>query len=311
MTAQLRIATIAGATKDRVALVLEDGLVLLDEAVPDAPTDVRSLIAEWPQWSSDIFAAAARSDRTLSFEEVHWRPPVVPGKLLCVGTNYRDHVAEMTGLSEDDIPSQPFPFSFIKPSTSLAGSGDAIARPSYGRSLDWEAELGVVIGDGAAAAGPDPLAAVFGYTIVNELSLRDFYPFPHFLGLDAVVSKGFDGAAPIGPWITLAADVPDPQVLEIRLEVNGEVMQDSSTRKMIFDVCELLAHYGRVLTLEPGDVIATGTPAGVGAGHKPPRFLKAGDNVEVRIGDLGTLRNTISAPSRDDMLLKEEVPAAG
>jgi 2-keto-4-pentenoate hydratase/2-oxohepta-3-ene-1,7-dioic acid hydratase in catechol pathway len=217
----------------------------------------------------------------------------------------------MSGLSEDAIPVPPFPFSFLKPTTSLAGSGATVVRPAYGRALDWEAELAVVIGDGSAASGPDPLAAVFGYTIVNELSLRDFYPFPHVLGLDAVVSKGFDGAAPMGPWITLAEDVPDPQSLAIKLTLNGEVMQDSSTAKMIFSVRDLIAHYGRVLTLEPGDVLATGTPSGVGAGRRPPRFLRGGDDVEVCIGDLGCLRTTISEPAGDDLLLAEQVAADG
>jgi 2-keto-4-pentenoate hydratase/2-oxohepta-3-ene-1,7-dioic acid hydratase in catechol pathway len=201
----------------------------------------------------------------------------------------------MAGPAGLDIRPAPFPFSFLKPSTALVGSGHSVSLPSYGVQLDWEAELAVIIGDASQAAGADPLAAVFGYTILNDLSLRDFVPFPHTLGLDAVVSKGFDGAAPIGPWITLAADVPDPQGLAIQLAINGELQQDGSTASMIFGVADMIRHYARVLTLEPGDVIATGTPAGVGAARTPPRWLNAGDFIEIRIGNLGVLETTIAA----------------
>jgi len=145
-------------------------------------------------------------------------------------------------------------------------------------------------------AAEDPLGAVFGYAVLNELSLRDFVaPFPHPLGLDAVISKGWDGSAPMGPWITLAAAAGDPTSMPIELRVNGEVKQRSSTEKMIFSVAEMVSYYARVLTLEVGDVIATGTPAGVGAGAQPPQFLAAGDEVEVEIGELGTLRTPIVA----------------
>jgi 2-keto-4-pentenoate hydratase/2-oxohepta-3-ene-1,7-dioic acid hydratase in catechol pathway len=229
---------------------------------------------------------------------VRWCPPLRPGKLLCVGANYHDHVAEMDGPAGLTTPPAPFPFSFLKPSSALVGHDREVAIPAYGRKLDWEAELAVVIGDGAAAGGADPLAAVFGYTILNDLSLRDFLPFPHALGLDAVASKGFDGAAPMGPWIAHAEPRDDPSALGVKLLVNGELMQDGSTANMIFNVAELIAHFARVLTLEPGDVIATGTPAGVGAGRTPQRFLSPGDRVEARIEGLGSLETTITAPER-------------
>jgi 2-keto-4-pentenoate hydratase/2-oxohepta-3-ene-1,7-dioic acid hydratase in catechol pathway len=304
---KVRIATINDGTEDRVALVLEGGLMPLDQMVPHSPRDARGLIAEWPRWREAVNQAAANGEATIEMSEAHWKAPVMPGKLLCVGMNYTDHIAQMGGIPEEEIPAQPFPFSFLKPPTAVTGSGASVVRPAHGRAFDWEADLGVVIGDGSAASGPDPMAAVFGYTIVNDLSLRDFQnPFPHFLGLDAVVAKGFDGAAPMGPWITVAQDVPDPQALAVKLTVNGKVMQDGSTAKMIFDVGELIAHYGRVLTLEPGDVLATGTPAGTAAGHHPTRFLQGGDVMEVSIGDLGCLRTVISEPPKEDLLLAEE-----
>lgn len=230
-------------------------------------------------------------------EALEWEPPIMPSKLLCVGANYTDHVEEMERAGAPKVEATPFPFSFLKPpSTALVGSGAEVAIPGFGSELDWEAELAVVIGD-PALAQTDPLGAVFGYAVLNDLSLRDFVaPFPHPLGLDAVICKGWDGAAPMGPWITLAEAAGDPASMPIKLRVNGELKQDSSTAKMIFSVAEMVAFYARVLTLEVGDVIATGTPAGVGAGAQPPQFLAPGDVVEVEIGELGTLRTPIVAP---------------
>ncbi|WP_410675853.1 fumarylacetoacetate hydrolase family protein [Amycolatopsis sp. cmx-4-68] len=282
-----------------VAAVAAFGVVPLPDVVGDPPADVAALIRDWDRWAPELreLAAAAGAAAARGPETVRWLPPLVPAKLLCVGSNYHDHVAEMAGPAGLEQREAPFPFSFLKPPTALVGSGATVARPSYGHKLDWEAELAVVIGDPAEAGGDDPLRAVFGYTIVNDLSLRDFLPFPHTLGLDAVVSKGFDGAAPLGPFITPRADVTDPQDLPVRLSVNGEVQQDGTTANMIFGVADLVRHYARVMTLQPGDVIATGTPAGVGAGRRPPRFLKDGDRIEISIGDLGTLSTTIAPPS--------------
>jgi 2,4-didehydro-3-deoxy-L-rhamnonate hydrolase len=284
-----------------LTVVVPEGVIPLAELLAGAPADTLALIAEWRRWEPELRAIGQDSGRpaaaAVSREDVAWLPPLMPHKLLCVGSNYHDHVAEMTGPANLEDRPAPFPFSFLKPETTLVGSGRAVTRPSYGRKLDWEAELAVIIGEPTHALSDDPLRAVFGYTILNDLSLRDFLPFPHTLGLDAVVSKGFDGAAPMGPWITVASDVPDPQNLPIRLRINGELRQDGTTANMIFGVADLVRHYARVMTLQPGDVIATGTPAGVGAGRKPPRFLTPGDVIEIQIGNLGTLRTTIDAPA--------------
>jgi 2,4-didehydro-3-deoxy-L-rhamnonate hydrolase len=305
MTTGVQIGTVEDEGAARAVLVLAGGVCFLDEAVPGAPPDVRALIASWDHWGDKVLAVArstASEPALLPIDQLSWLAPLIPRTLLCVGSNYHDHVAEMDGPAGLTSRPAPFPYSFLKPITALAGSGQSVTHPSYGRKLDWEFELAVVIGDPSAGAGPDPLDAVFGYTILNDLSLRDFIPFPHALGLDALVSKGFDGAAPLGPWITLAADVPDPRALGIQLSVNGELMQDSSTAQMIFDVSALIAHYARVLTMAPGDVIATGTPAGVGAARRPPRFLSTGDEIEARIDGLGALTTTIAAPLADNPL---------
>ena len=303
-----RIATVDDVDGSQIALVGDDGLHYLKALVPDAPSDMRELIVAWSRWEAELAAAARRAaDRRPDLElgAARWRPPLIPGKLLCVGANYHDHVAEMDAALGLSTPPPPFPFSFLKPPTALIGSGTEVPRPAFGVKLDWEVELAVVIGDPALASGPDPLAAVFGYTIVNDLSLRDFIPFPHALGLDAVVSKGFDGAAPLGPWITRAQAVGDPNALRISLSLNGELMQDSTTAEMIFDVPALIAHFARVLTLEPGDIIATGTPAGVGQGRRPPRFLAPGDRMEARIDGLGMLQTTIGEPAAGGPLIPD------
>jgi 2-keto-4-pentenoate hydratase/2-oxohepta-3-ene-1,7-dioic acid hydratase in catechol pathway len=226
-----------------------------------------------------------------------WEPPVMPRKVICVGANYTDHVEEMERAGAPKVEGVTYPFSFLKPpSTALVGSDVEVAYPGFGTELDWEAELAIVIGR-PELARTDPLGAIFGYTMMNDLSLRDFVaPFPHPLGLDAVIGKGWDGAAPIGPWITRAELAGDPTDMSIELRVNGTPKQQSSTAKMIFSIAELVAFYGRVLTLEVGDVIATGTPAGVGAGAQPPEFLQPGDVVECEIGDLGVLLTPIGPP---------------
>jgi 2,4-diketo-3-deoxy-L-fuconate hydrolase len=305
-----------GAVEDRgerrTVVVAGEEYGFLDDLDPQAPRDSRALIAGWAQWRDGLVDAAARSHdrpRWRPVGEARWLAPVEGVKVICVGANYHDHVAEMEGPAGISTAPAPFPFSFLKPDTALTGSGTVVRHPAYGSKLDWEAELAVVVGD--PAADGDPLEAVFGYTILNDLSLRDFIPFPHALGLDAVVSKGFDGAAPIGPWVTPAEYVPDPQDLSVRLAVNGETMQDGSTRNMIFGVRELVAHFARVMTLRPGDVIATGTPAGVGAGRRPPRFLTPGDEIAITIGQLGCLRTSIGEPTAIEPLLASHRDSPG
>jgi 2,4-diketo-3-deoxy-L-fuconate hydrolase len=255
------------------------------------------LIRRWDELAPRLEEIGG-SPNELDLAELTWEPPVMPQKVICVGANYTDHLEEMERAGAPKIEGVTYPFSFLKPpSTSLVGSGVEVAYPGFGTELDWEAELAIVIGR-PELARTDPLGAIFGYTMLNDLSLRDFVaPFPHPLGLDAVIGKGWDGAAPIGPWITRAELAGDPTEMAIELRVNGAPKQQSSTAKMIFPIAELVAFYGRVLTLEVGDVIATGTPAGVGAGAQPPEFLQPGDVMECEIGDLGILRTPIGPPA--------------
>ncbi len=292
-----RVGVVRAAAGRELVADYGDRVVSLTAALGWDHCSTIELIRRWDELAPRLEEVGG-SDARLDPEALAWEPPVMPSKVICVGANYTDHVEEMERAGAPKVEATPFPFSFLKPPhTALVGSDVEVAIPGFGTELDWETELAIVIGR-PELARTDPLAAIFGYAVLNDLSLRDFVaPFPHPLGLDAVIGKGWDGAAPFGPWITRSELVGDPTDLPITLRVNGEVKQRSSTAKMIFSVAELVSFYARVLTLEVGDVIATGTPAGVGAGARPPQFLQPGDLVEAEIGDLGTLRTPIVAPA--------------
>jgi 2,4-didehydro-3-deoxy-L-rhamnonate hydrolase len=207
-----------------------------------------------------------------------------PGKVICVGLNYRDH-AEETGQA---IPEEPV--LFAKFANSVVGPGATIDVPAFVEQPDFEAELGVVIGRTAAGVDPsDALDHVAGYTCCNDVSARDL----QFRSSQWLLGKAIDGFLPVGPWLVTADEVGDPQTLGIRCLVNGEVVQDSSTKQMVSGVAELVAFISRTITLEPGDLIATGTPPGVGMARTPPRWLRDGDAVTVEIERVGALTNTV------------------
>lgn len=211
--------------------------------------------------------------------------PLVPRNIICVGANYRDHCIE-TGLA---IPEKPV--IFAKFSNTLAAHGDALTWPEgFTEKVDWEAELGVVIGRRARGVSEaDALSHVFGYVAANDVSARDVQ-----LGeAQWVRGKSLDGFCPLAPTLVTRDEIADVQSLDIRCLVNGEAVQSSNTREMIFSVAYLVAYLSRAITLEPGDLILTGTPAGVGLGLKPPRFLKRGDIVSVEIQGLGSVTNPV------------------
>lgn len=213
-------------------------------------------------------------------------PIVRPSKVLAIGLNYMDHIREQGA----EPPHRPVVFA--KYTNALTGPFDPIVvEPELTEQADYEAELGVVIGRRCRkATRANALDFVFGYTVANDVSARDWQR------LDAQFSrsKSMDTFCPIGPWITTADEIPDPQALGIRSFVNGEPRQDSTTREMVFDVAYLIEFLSRTMTLEPGDVILTGTPHGVGFAMEPPRFLKAGDVVRCEIDGLGAIENPVS-----------------
>lgn len=217
--------------------------------------------------------------------EVAIRAPIArPGKIICIGLNYHDHCREQS------VEPPDYPVLFSKFANAVADPGADVVRPRATEKLDLECELAVVIGRRASRIGRDEAReAIFGYTILNDVTMRDLQREDR----QWLRAKGSDGFAPMGPVVVTADDLGDPGVLRLRSSVNGETWQDSSTAEMIFDVLTLVAFASRTITLEPGDVIATGTPAGVGHFHDPPRYLAGGDVMRCEIDGIGVLENRI------------------
>lgn len=205
----------------------------------------------------------------------------------CVGLNYAKHAAE-AGM---DLPKEPILFS--KATSALAGPNDALTLPRGSEKSDWEVELGVVIGRAASyVREADALSYVAGYCTVNDLSER---AYQIERGGQWIKGKSAPGFGPVGPWLVTADEVPDPQALRLTLALNGETVQDSDTSDMVFGVAEIISYMSQFMQLLPGDIIATGTPSGVGMGMKPPRFLRAGDVMELEVEGLGCQRQEVIA----------------
>ncbi len=223
--------------------------------------------------------------------KVRLRAPIPrPPKVICVGLNYRDH-AEETGLKIPEVPT-----IFAKFPTCVIGPREPIVLPRNSSRPDYEAEFAVVIGKGGRHIPEDRWQEhVFGYTCFNDVSARDF----QMATSQWMMGKTFDTFAPVGPAIVTADEIPNPHNLDISLVLNGDVMQHSNTRNLIFTIPRLIAHLSSVFTLEPGDIIATGTPSGVGFARTPPRYLKPGDEVVVRIDGLPELSNPCVAEAGD------------
>ena len=234
------------------------------------------------QRSPDVF-----SDRLVSLDDADLLPPVPrPGKVVCLGLNYRDH-ADESGM---DVPEEPVVFG--KAACSVTGPGSPIVVPDASDKIDYEVEMAMVIGRKGRNLSPELAPQhISGYTVLNDVSARDYqHEKP---GGQWFLAKSFDTFCPLGPWLVTPDEVGDPHDLDISTTVNGETLQSSSTSRMIFGVGEILAYISRVFTLEPGDVVATGTPAGVGFGRTPPRFLEPGDTVRCTVENIGTLENPV------------------
>lgn len=209
------------------------------------------------------------------------------GKFICIGLNYADHAAE-SGMS---LPDEPV--VFFKATSAIMGPNDDVEIPRGSKKTDWEVELGVVIGkDAKYVSEADALGHVAGYCVVNDLSERDFQL--HRSG-QWVKGKSADTFGPIGPWLVTRDDVPDPQNLGMFLEVNGKRFQDGSTRTMHFSVATIVSHLSQFMSLQPGDIISTGTPPGVGMGQNPEVYLTPGDKIELGIDGLGTQTQNVAA----------------
>lgn len=305
MTIPYRLATVQ--TPDGPAVFVEvNGKSLPLPAIVEAdvlatlgvrpPSDLMPLLKDWAAAHNLLKqqVAAARSrfaNEGVAADTLHFLPPLaLPRKIICIGANYHDHIAEM------GIPMVPtIPYAFLKAASSLSGAGAAVRKPDDVEMFDWEAELAVVIGTWCKNVSvEDALDVVAGYANFNDLSARDWVGKRLPIGVDWVLHKSYDGFGPMGPWLVPAEFAGDPSDMSIHLSVNGVTKQNSSTAQMVFGVRELIAHLSAHMTLEPGDVIATGTPAGCGNGQKPPEFLQKGDVVRIEIGRLGELMTPIS-----------------
>jgi 2-keto-4-pentenoate hydratase/2-oxohepta-3-ene-1,7-dioic acid hydratase in catechol pathway len=260
--------------------------VVRNNAVTALGTDLLSIISAGEDGLRDARERATLSD-SMPLDSVSLLAPLPrPPKLICVGLNYLDHARE----SKMEVPSVPTIFS--KFSNAVIGPGENIVLPKNSTKPDYEAEFAFVIGKRGRHIPEERWREhVFGYTIVNDVSARDF----QMATSQWLMGKTFDTFAPMGPHLVTADEVADPHSLDIRMTINGEVLQDSNTRELIFKIPALMAYLSSVFTLEPGDVVSTGTPVGVGAGRKPPRWLQAGDECVVSVQGIGELRNPVVA----------------
>lgn len=277
----MRLATIDTPSGARAAARVGTDFVLL-------PLSVRGMLEGGSAGRAQAQEILARTDapRVTAATAKFLAPVPDPRKIICLGLNYRDHAAE----SGSPIPKEPILFS--KYVTALIGHEDSIVLPPVSQEVDFEAELVIVVGKkGRNIKETDAMAHVAGYTVGHDVSARDWQLKKD--GKQWMVGKTFDTFAPMGPELVTADEVPDPHNLAIKLRLNGETMQDSSTAQMIFRVPAILAYLSQVFTLEPGDLIFTGTPPGVGFARKPPVYLKGGDVAEVEIEGLGLLRNRV------------------
>jgi 2-keto-4-pentenoate hydratase/2-oxohepta-3-ene-1,7-dioic acid hydratase in catechol pathway len=308
MASEYRLVSYADGAEPKAGVLVGDKVVPAASLLPGVDLDSRSvlgLLRAWDAVHPRLHAAAhnLQPNDGIALAQVKLLAPILyPGALYCAGANYWDHLQEMAEIAKRTTGKAPSmvkgaePYFFMKTTASSIIGTDTPARlPHFSSQIDWEAELGVVIGK-AARNVPEAKAfdVVAGYTIVNDLSARDLMkregtPFV----MDWVGQKCFEDAAPMGPWFTPAAFIADPNNMPIKLWVNGVLKQNSNTGKMVHGIAEQIAYLSRHFTLQPGDVIATGTPAGVGM----PRgeFLKAGDEVRIEIGGCGTLVNTMVA----------------
>ena len=282
----MKLCTFERAGATRVGVVVNDEIVDLSQAAPELPREMTALLAAGPAAREAAASAASRAKSRIPLAAVRLAAPILrPPKFLAIGLNYADHVAE-AGLE-----TPKFPTVFNKQSTCVAGPFDPVHLPRVSSVLDYEGELGFVIGKRCRHV-PKTRAheVIAGYLVVNDVTVRDWqFRIPTW-----TMGKSFDTHGPLGPWLTTSDEI-DPSGLRLRTWVNGELRQDSNTKQLIFDCAAIVEHLSTAFTLEPGDVVATGTPGGVGIAMKPPRLLKVGDVMKVEIDGLGVLENTVVA----------------
>lgn len=304
------LTTYLAKTNQRSAIVFDQILYDLidcyglirpeDSQLPDWVGDITTAIAHWDNLNTEIHLFAEQAQQwalqgklTALSEDVQVLPPFQPGTIFGTASNYHEHAAEMNTILAAKADSSPY--VFIKASSSIVGSNAAVILPPETKQLDWEVELGVVIGKQARrVSAANALDYIAGYTVVNDISARDLnrrsdYPFKH----DWFRGKSWDTFCPMGPIFVPKGNIADPHNVALKLFLNGKQMQDGNTSELIWNVFEQIEYLSSILTLKPGDLIMTGTPAGVGKGIG--LFLKPGDVLEASVEGIGSIKNTVKA----------------
>lgn len=292
----MRLGTCRYQNQNYVFIEQDDQLILpaLDPAFAQAGwQDLQNLLQQHTDFQAVLNQASARMK--VAAKEVQWLAPIPrPRKnVICLGLNYFEHIEEALNLSGKIAKKPTYPIVFTKCVSSVIGHEAEIPYdPDTCSQLDWESELGVIIGKAGRKISPEnALEHIFGYTVINDLSARDIQlnHKQYFLG------KSIEGGCPIGPLIVTKDEIADPQNLKIACRVNGVTKQDSNTSYMLFNIAEIIATLSRAMALEVGDIIATGTPSGVGFARNPPEYLHPGDVVECEVEKIGVLRNRIGS----------------
>jgi 2-keto-4-pentenoate hydratase/2-oxohepta-3-ene-1,7-dioic acid hydratase in catechol pathway len=292
----MRLVTFTDGQGARIGVLDGDAIRDVTATDPLLPQDMLALIAGGSKLHRRL-ADAADTAQLLPLNAVRLLAPIPrpPRNIFCIGKNYREHAKEFASsgfdaTAKEVVPEAPVVFS--KPPSTVIGPGEAI--PAFldpTASVDYEGELAVVIGTGGRGIAPaDAMRHVFGYTIVNDVTARTL----QHRHRQWLLGKGIDGFCPMGPAILTADEVPDPATMTLSTWVNGALRQDARVSDLVFDIPTLIATISAGITLEPGDIIATGTPAGVGIGFTPPRYLAAGDTVRITVTGIGTLENLVA-----------------
>jgi len=290
----MKLAIFTDARGSRIGVVEGSEIADVTAVAPEIPGDMTALLALGKEGFKRVAKAASSAPR-LALDGVRLEAPVPkPGKFLAVGLNYADHIREM------GVPTPEFPSCFAKMSTCINGPYDPVHRPRVSDTLDYEGELGFVIGRRCRHVPRERAQEVIaGYMVFDDFTVREWVAKTP----QVVIPKSFDTHGPFGPWIVTADEVGDPHGLTIRTWVNGELRQDSTTDQMTFDCFDLVEILTRAVTLEPGDVITTGTPYGVGEGFKPKRYLQPGDVVKVEVEKLGFVENAVIDEPEDTAVI--------
>ena len=284
----MRLLSFSSGGKESWGAVVGDGVIDLGKVLGGKHPALQDFIASPDYADRDAIVAGRKVDHALA--AIRFLPVIPrPEKIVCLVRNYMDHHQEVlaAGLQRE---LSKFPPIFLRVWRSQVGHGEAIVRPKVSHELDWEAELAVIIGKGGRhIAEKDAFGHIAGYSCYNDVSVREW----QFHAKQIAAGKNFVGTGPFGPWMATPDEIPDPENLNLDLRINGKTEQSSNTRHLIFKIPTIINYASTIFDLAPGDVLVTGTPAGVGWSRKPPQFLKPGDVVEVEIEKIGVLRNPV------------------